>query len=243
MKIKRLHPWNVTPSEAREIQKKIVELVSTFNDFTKIERVAGVDVGYKNNRARAAIVVFGYPELERLDYAVLEGEIGFPYVPGLLSFREIPHLLQVLEKLKTYPDLVIADGQGIAHPLRLGVASHLGILTGIPTIGCAKSRLIGTHQEPGEEKGSFTYLYDNDDIIGAVVRTRAKVSPVYVSCGHKISLETAVEYVLTCTTKFRLPEPIRAAHQMTRGQGIFRTGTNEYKQMSNDLTFLRKMPV
>lgn len=217
MKIKRLHPWNVTPSEAREIQKRIAEAVSTADDFTKIERVAGVDVGYKNNRARAAIVVFGYPELDILDYEVLEGEIGFPYVPGLLSFREIPHLLQVLEKLKTDPDLVIADGQGIAHPLRLGVASHLGILAGIPTIGCAKSRLIGTYQEPGEEKGSFTYLYDNDNIIGAVVRTRAKVSPVYVSCGHKISLETAVEYVLTCTTKFRLPEPIRAAHRMTRG--------------------------
>jgi len=161
--------------------------------------------------------VFGYPELDIVDYEVVEGAIGFPYVPGLLSFREIPPLLQVVEKLKTHPDLVIADGQGIAHPLRLGVASHLGILTGIPTIGCAKSRLIGTYRDPGEEKGSFTSLYDNDEIIGAVVRTRAKVSPVYVSCGHKISLKSAVEYILTCTTKFRLPEPIRSAHRMTRG--------------------------
>ena len=217
MKIKRLHPWNVTPSEAKEIQKKIAGAVSTVDDFTKIERIAGADVGYKNNRTRAAIVVFGYPELDIVDYEVVEGAIGFPYVPGLLSFREIPPLLQVVEKLKTYPDLVIADGQGIAHPLRLGVASHLGILTGIPTIGCAKSRLIGTYRDPGEEKGSFTSLYDNDEIIGAVVRTRAKVSPVYVSCGHKISLKSAVEYILTCTTKFRLPEPIRSAHRMTRG--------------------------
>lgn len=217
MKIKRLHPWNVTPYEAAAIQKKLADLVSTTNNFTKIKRVAGVDVGYKNNRARAAVVVFSFPDLDILDYEVSEGKIGFPYVPGLLSFREIPHLLQVLEKLKTQPHLVIADGQGIAHPLRLGVASHLGILTGIPTIGCAKSRLMGTHQEPGEEKGSFTYLYDNHEIIGAVVRTRAKVSPVYLSCGHKISLETAVEYLLKCTGKYRLPEPIRYAHRMTRG--------------------------
>jgi deoxyribonuclease V len=220
VKTKRLHPWNVTPAEAREIQKKIAEAVSTVDDFTNIKRVAGVDVGYKNNRARAAIVVFGYPELEILDYEVSEGAIGFPYVPGLLSFREIPPLLQVVEKLRTHPDLVIADGQGIAHPLRLGVASHLGVLTGIPTIGCAKSRLIGTYQEPGEEKGSSTFLYDNDEIIGAVVRTRSKVSPVYVSCGHKISLESAVEYILSCTTKFRLPEPIRSAHRMTLGQRL-----------------------
>ncbi len=217
MKIKRLHPWNVTPYEAAAIQKKLADLVSTTDNFTKIEQIAGVDVGYKNNRARAAVVVFSFPEMNILDYEVSEGEIGFPYVPGLLSFREIPHLLQVLEKLKIQPHLVIVDGQGIAHPLRFGVASHLGILTGIPTIGCAKSRLIGTHQEPGEEKGSFTYLYDSDEIIGAVMRTRAKVSPVYLSCGHKISLETAVEYVFKCTGKYRLPEPIRSAHRMTQG--------------------------
>jgi deoxyribonuclease V len=221
MRIKRLHPWNVTPAEAVEIQKDLKERVSLIDDFGKIERVGGADVSYKKgtDKATAATVVFSFPGLEVLEAQVVEGEVSFPYVPGLFSFREIPLLIPVLEKLKTPPHLMLVDGQGIAHPQRMGLAAHLGVLLDIPTFGCAKSRLIGTHEEPSKEKGAYTYLYDKGEVIGAVVRTRTNISPVYVSTGHKISLPTAVEFVLKCTTKFRIPEPLRAAHIASGGQG------------------------
>ncbi|UCH92243.1 MAG: deoxyribonuclease V [Candidatus Aminicenantes bacterium] len=221
MKVKRLHPWNAAPAEAVKIQEKLKERVSlddAFDHIESIQRIAGVDVNYKKDtdKATAAVVVLSFPGLALLDSQVVEGEVSFPYVPGLFSFREIPLLIPALEQLTTLPHLVIVDGQGIAHPQRLGIASHLGILTDIPTIGCAKSRLIGTYNEPAKEKGAHTYLYDKGEIIGAVVRTRTNVSPVYVSGGHKISLQTAVQVVLHCATKFRLPEPLRAAHHMSR---------------------------
>jgi deoxyribonuclease V len=216
MKIEPLHPWNVSPSDARHIQCSLKTSVSVKDDFSEIEKVAGVEVGYKNDRAAAAVVVFSFPELEVLEQQVTESPICFPYIPGLLSFREIPPLVKTLERLVTPPDLIIADGQGTAHPLRMGFASHLGILTGIPTIGCARSRLTGTFRAPGLKKGAYSYLYDKDKIIGAVVRTRDGVKPVFVSPGHKISLETAVEYILKCSCKYRLPEPIRSAHILTR---------------------------
>jgi deoxyribonuclease V len=221
MKIKKLHPWKVMPDEALEIQRFLKERVSLTDDFPGagfIETVAGVDVCYKkdSNRAVAAAVVLSFPELEILDSAVVEGEVGFPYIPGLFSFREIPLLIPALEKLKVEPCLVMADGQGIAHPQRFGLASHLGVLTGIPTVGCARSRLIGIHKEPSAVKGAFAYLYDKGEAVGAVVRTRAHVSPLYVSCGYGISLETAVDYVLKCCIKFRLPEPLRSAHHLSR---------------------------
>lgn len=221
MKIKNLHPWKVTPDEAVELQRFLRERVSLTDDFQGagvIDTVAGVDVCYRkdSNRAVAAAVVLSFPGLEILDSAAAEGEVGFPYIPGLFSFREIPLLIPALEKLKVEPHLVMADGQGIAHPQRFGLASHLGVLTGIPTIGCARSRLIGTHKEPSAVKGAFAYLFDKGEVIGAVVRTRAHVSPVYVSCGFKISLETAVDYVLKCCSGFRLPEPLRCAHHLSR---------------------------
>lgn len=218
VKIKILHPWDVTPLEAVEIQRSIRELVSSIDDFDKIQRVAGVDVNfnYKKNRARAAVVVLGFPRMNRIDEAAAEGEISFPYLPGLFAFREIPLLVPALEKLTTQPHLMIVNGQGMAHPERVGLASHLGVLTDIPTIGCARSRFIGTYQPPRKEKGASTYLYDNEKIIGAVVRTRTNVAPLYVSIGHRISLSRAVEYVLKCTRQFRLPEPLRAAHRLTR---------------------------
>jgi deoxyribonuclease V len=214
MRIKRFHTWNVTPAEAAQIQKDLKEEVSLVDDFDKIERVGGVDVKYKKgfSKATAAAVVLSFPGLEVLEVQVVEGEVSFPYVPGLFSFREIPLLIPVLEKLKTTPHLMLVDGQGIAHPQRMGLAAHLGILLNIPTIGCAKSRLIGTYEEPSKEKGAFTYLYDQGKVIGAVVRTRTNISPVYVSTGHRISLSTAVELLLKCTTKFRIPEPLRSAH-------------------------------
>jgi deoxyribonuclease V len=214
MRIEKLHPWNVTPAEAAKIQKELKDRVSHVDGFDKIERVGGVDVSYKKgtDKATAAAVVLSFPGLEVLETRVMEGEVSFPYVPGLFSFREIPLLIPALEKLKTPPHLMLVDGQGIAHPQRMGLATHLGILMNIPTIGCAKSRLLGTHEEPSKEKGAYTYLYDKAEVIGAVVRTRTNISPVYVSPGHKISLHTAVEFVLKCTTKFRIPEPLRTAH-------------------------------
>jgi deoxyribonuclease V len=218
MKIERLHPWNVTPAEAVEIQMGLKEQISPVDDFDKIEQVGGVDVTYKkgSSKAAAAAVVLSFPGLAVLETRVVEGEVSFPYVPGLFSFREIPLLIPALEKLKTIPQVILVDGQGIAHPQRMGLAAHLGILLDIPTIGCAKSRFIGTHEEPSKEKGACSYLYDHDEVIGAVVRTRTNISPVYVSIGHKISLSTAVELALKSTTKFRIPEPLRAAHQMSR---------------------------
>lgn len=214
MKIDHIHPWNVTPSEARHIQINLSSRVSTKDDFYKIKNIAGVEVGYKKNGAVAVIVVLSFPDLEKLELQITVSSISFPYIPGLLSFREIPALMKTLEKLETIPDLIIADGHGIAHPQRIGFASHLGLITGLPVIGCARSRLTGSFQPPDREKGSYSYLYDKNDIIGAVVRTRDGVSPVFVSPGHKISLETAVEYVLKCAVKYRLPEPLRAAHTL-----------------------------
>jgi len=218
MRIEKLHPWNVTPAEAVKIQKDLKERVSLIDDFNKIELVGGVDVKYKKGSAKAtaAAVVLSFPGLEVLETQVVEGEVSFPYVPGLFSFREIPLLIPALEKLKTTPHVMLVDGQGIAHPQRMGLAAHLGILMNIPTIGCAKSRLLGTHEEPVKEKGAYAYLYDKAEVIGAVLRTRTNISLVYVSIGHKISLPTAVELVLMCTTKFRIPEPLRTAHQMSR---------------------------
>jgi deoxyribonuclease V len=221
MKIEKLHPWNVTPAEAVKIQIDLKERVSLMDDFNKIEKVGGLDVKYKkgSSKATAAAVVLGFPGLEVLETRVVEGEVSFPYVPGLFSFREIPLLMPALEKLKITPHVMLVDGQGIAHPQRIGLAAHLGILMNIPTIGCAKSRFIGTHEEPAKEKGSYTYLYDKTEVIGAVLRTRTNIAPVYVSIGHKISLPTAVEFVLKCTTKFRIPKPLRTAHIASGGQG------------------------
>jgi len=223
MRIEKLHPWNVTPVEAAKIQKDLKKQVSLIDDFNKIERVGGVDVNYKkgSGKATAAAVVLSFPGLEVWETQVVEGEVSFPYVPGLFSFREIPLLIPALEKLKTTPQVMLVDGQGIAHPQRMGLAVHLGILMNIPTIGCAKSRLLGTHENPSKKKGAFTNLYDQGEIIGAVVRTRTDISPVYVSIGHKISLPTALEIVLKCTTKFRIPEPLRAAHIASGGSGPF----------------------
>ena len=218
MRIEKLHPWNVTTTEAAKIQMGLKERISQVDDFDKIEQVGSVDVNYKKGMAKAtaAAVVLSFPGLEVLETRVVEGEISFPYVPGLFSFREIPLLIPALEKLKTTPSVMLVDGQGIAHPQRMGLAAHLGILMDIPTIGCAKSPLLGTHEEPSIEKGAYTYLYDQTEVIGAVVRTRTNISPVYISIGHKISLHTAVEVTLKCTPKFRIPEPLRTAHQMSR---------------------------
>ncbi len=220
MKVVRLHEWNVSPSEAMEIQQQLRRRVSTERDFSQVNTVAGVDVSFKGNIARAAVVVLSYPELTPLDYSLAELPVEFPYIPGLLAFREAPPVLAALEKLATEPDLFIFDAQGLAHPRRMGLATHLGVLIDKPSIGCAKSRLCGKHHEPGPERGSYTYLYDGEEIIGAVVRTQTGVSPLYVSIGHKVDLPTAIEYVLGCCTKYRLPETTRYAHRVAGGERL-----------------------
>jgi deoxyribonuclease V len=185
-----------------------------------VRRVAGVDVGFEagGTITRAAVAVLRYPALELLETAIARRPTTFPYVPGLLSFRELPAVLEALERLNEPPDLLLCDGQGIAHPRRLGIACHLGLLVDIPSIGVAKTRLYGTHEEPPDQRGAWTPLRADGEIIGAVLRTRAGVKPLYVSPGHRIGLETAVAYVMGCCARFRLPETTRHAHRLASGK-------------------------
>jgi len=179
----------------------------------EVEVVAGVDAHFDRSRklARAAVVTLSWPDLETLEEAAAEGPLTFPYVPGLLSFREAPPVLDALEKLERTPDLLVCDAHGVAHPRRFGLACHLGVITGVPTFGVAKSRLVGEHEEPGRERGSRAPLVDRGETIGAVVRTRTGVRPVYVSVGHRVSLDTAVEWTLALAPRYRLPETTRRA--------------------------------
>jgi len=227
MKIKQLHPWNVSPAEAMSIQKELSEQVSRKNELGTVKYVAGVDIGIKGDVARAAVVVLRYPDLKPIEQSVAKLPIEFPYIPGLLSFRESPSIIAAFEKLSTEPDLVIADGQGIAHPRRFGIASHLGILLDKPTIGCAKSRLCGRHDEPGQKAGCYTYLFDDREIIGAALRTKDKTKVVYVSIGHKIDLKTSIEYVLSCCRGYRLPETTRLAHLVAGGMQLPKAGPEQ----------------
>ncbi len=212
----RLHPWDVSPKEGIEIQQRLRSEVVCRDRLGTVRHVAGVDVGFPRDRGttRAAIAVLSYPQLELVDQSLVEIPTHFPYVPGLLSFREVPAILEALKRLKTAPDLLLCDGQGIAHPRRLGVACHLGLLSDIPAIGVAKSRLVGSHGSIPEERGAWVPLEDRGEIIGAVLRTRRGVKPLYVSPGHRIGLESSVEWVMACTTRFRLPETTRKAHHL-----------------------------
>lgn len=217
-----VHRWDLGPREARALQALLAPRVEREDRLPPVVRfVAGVDVGFdaSGRRLRAAVAVLNFPELCLVDAAVVVEPVRFPYVPGLLSFREVPPVLAAMARLSILPDLVLADGQGIAHPRRFGFASHLGLCLDRPTIGVAKSRLIGTHGEPGPNKGDWIPLYDGEEIIGAVVRTRRAVAPVYVSIGHRVSLASAIHYTLACTSRFRLPETTRAAHRLASEQG------------------------
>lgn len=210
--------WPQTAKEAIALQNRLRERVSIRDDFTAVSTVAGIDVGVKrgSNVGKAAIVVLSLPDLNQVDSASVEQSLDFPYIPGLLSFREIPIILLALEKLTTIPDLLLCDGQGIAHPRRLGIASHLGLITEIPSIGVAKTRLTGKHGPVPEGRGEWTPLLDKKEVIGAVLRTRAGVSPVYVSPGHKISLSSAIDFTMRCTTRYRLPQTTRLAHKLSQ---------------------------
>jgi deoxyribonuclease V len=214
-----LHDWNVTPEEAIAIQRDLQHRVVTENRLGVVRAVAGVDVGFPGRHiARAAIVVLQFPELRPVDFAVAEVPATFPYIPGLLAFREVPVVLAAVKKLQIVPDLVIFDAHGLAHPRRMGLASHAGLLLDWPSIGCAKSRLVGNYVEPGPERGSCSSLMDGGEQIGIVLRTRNEVRPVYVSIGHKVDLDTAVRYVLDCAPKYRLPETTRYAHRVAGGE-------------------------
>ena len=213
MELRKLNRWDVSASEAGAIQCELAPHVVRSGDPRNVHLVAGIDVALPENQTRAAIVVDSYPDLKPIEIALATSPLTFPYVPGLLSFREAPAIIAALEKVTRRPDLIIVDGQGIAHPRHLGIASHIGLLVDVPTIGCAKSLLVGRHGTVGEQRGDWTPIEYNKEIVGAALRTRVGVSPVYVSIGHLIGLEAAIRWVLACCRGFRLPEPQRQAHK------------------------------
>ena len=210
------HPWDVTPDEAIAIQQRLRREVVTEDTFGEIRLVAGTDVGFEDGGAItcAAVVVLNFPELTVHSSAISRRPTTFPYVPGLLSFREAPAVLEALEQLPTPPDLLLCDGMGYAHPRRFGIACHLGVLSGIPSIGVGKTLLTGRHDPVPDERGAWQPLRDRGEVIGAVLRTRPGVRPVYVSVGHRISLASAIDYTMRCTTTYRLPETTRRAHNL-----------------------------
>jgi deoxyribonuclease V len=212
-------PWPATAVEAIALQKKLRERVIIADQLGEVRSVAGLDVGPEGDGRvmRAAVAVLSFPDLKTADQVVARRPASFPYIPGLLSFREIPALLDALARLGAPPDLLLCDGQGLAHPRRFGLACHLGVLTGIPSIGVAKSVLVGVHGPLPHARGSWRPLVHKGEVVGAALRTRAGVAPVYVSIGHKLSLETAIEYVLACAPRYRLPETTRAAHRLASG--------------------------
>lgn len=212
------------PSQARRLQERLAPRVERRDRIGQVHRLAGVDVGFEDDGAtvRAAVAVLDAADLSLVEHAVARLPTRFPYIPGLLSFRELPGVLAALERLSAPPDLILCDGQGLAHPRRFGIACHLGVLTDIPTIGVGKTRLTGHHREPGPDKGDWTPLWDKaceegEEIIGAALRTRAGVKPVYISIGHRVCLETAIAWTLRATTRYKLPETTRWAHRLASG--------------------------
>jgi deoxyribonuclease V len=216
MKIKNLHSWNVSYKEAINIQQTLREklILDDKKIPDKMRTIAGADVSYSkgDNLFFAAVVLLEFPSMEVIEEASFTERIAFPYIPGLLTFREGPPLLKAFEKLRSVPDVAIFDGQGIAHPRGFGLASHMGLFLDIPTIGCAKTRLTGEYIEVGNKVGDFSHLILNNRIVGAVLRTRKNVKPVFISQGHKIGLRRSVEIILSSCTGYKLPEPVRKAH-------------------------------
>lgn len=213
-----LHAWNLGIDEAKNLQRELATRLVLEDQFGEIHTVAGVDMAINegNGMARAAVVLFSYPDLAVLEKHVYEEPLRMAYIPGLLSFRELPCLLGAIQQLKQKPDLIMADGQGLAHPRRLGIASHLGLWLDTPTIGCAKSILVGKHEPVGDAVGDWSPLIYHHETIGAVLRTRVKVKPMYISQGHKISLASSIKYVLACGKGYRLPETTRQADKLSK---------------------------
>lgn len=211
------HPWSVTPKEGIRIQQQLANEVVPTPLTEPVETVAGIDVSIRDDTAQAAIAVLRLPELERVDQAIHRCDVPFPYVPGLLSFREMPALLPALEQLAVRPDVLMTDSQGLAHPRRFGLACHLGVLLNWPALGVAKSRLTG--EPAGDldvEKGAHVPLVDDGEQVGALLRTRTDVNPVYVSIGHRMTLDDAVRITLDCCPRYKIPEPTRHAHRLSR---------------------------
>ena len=214
VKVEILHSWQVSTAQALDIQLKLASQVSQSNEVATPRFIAGVDISVNRAQGMAtgAAVVLGYPELRLVEVKIASAKLDFPYVPGLLSFREAPLTLAACQRLTLTPDLILVDGQGIAHPRRMGLASHLGLFLNTPTIGCAKSLLCGQHEEPGDKLGSYTEVVDVGETIGAALRTKLGTKPIYVSIGHKVDLQAAIYWVLECCRGYRLPEPTRLAH-------------------------------
>jgi len=219
------HSWNLTPSDAIRLQLQLSKNVVQEDRFGEVKRIAAADVAFPQKKARAVVCLFSYPQLELVEQTIIEEEIVFPYVPGLLSFRETPPLLSAFRRLKGEPDLLIIDGQGVAHPRRFGIASHIGILLDKPTIGCAKTVLFGRPaSDLGQKRGATTELIGDDgEVIGMLLRTKDGVKPLVVSVGHKISLASAVKFVLTLCGKYRIPEPQRIADALSKHHPIPKT--------------------
>lgn len=229
MRFNKLHRWDISPGKAIQLQKQLKDRIAVIDDFEAIRTVAGADIAFTKGEdlGFAGVIVYKYPELKELERVSASAPLNFPYIPGLLSFREAPLLLKAFSRLKERPDAVLFDGQGIAHPRRIGIASHMGLWLDIPAIGCAKSRLVGEYSEPGRMAGSCSALYDGPEKIGAVVRTRTDTRPIFVSPGHKISIESAVEIVLNCTDGYRIPKPTREADRYVKLiTEVVKNGTN-----------------
>lgn len=209
-------PSNLSPAEARRAQAEIPPLVIRRDRLGRVRTVAGADIGLHETTGYAAVILYSFPQVEEIERVSSVGELRFPYVPGLLAFREIPLLLEAFRKLKRKPDLILADAHGWAHPRRAGMACQLGLVLDTPTIGCAKSVLVGEYKVPPVRRGSTSPLLDVDEEIGKVVRTRTEVRPVFVSCGHRVSLPTAVRLVLACCDGYRIPKPLREADRWVK---------------------------
>lgn len=219
MEVHNLHGWQVSIPQALNIQRELAARVSRISEVGEPRFIAGVDISVNRAQGMAtgAAVVMDYPALKMVEVKTVNEKLAFPYIPGLLSFRESPLVLAACEKLTVTPDLILVDGQGLAHPRRLGLASHLGLLLDTPTIGCAKSRLCGRHEAPASEPGSSAELVADGELIGAVLRTKTDARPLYISIGHKVDLDTAVQWVLACCRGYRIPEPLRFAHLAAGG--------------------------
>ena len=219
MEIQRLHDWDLSPKEAIALQKKLAsQLVGDSPiELKSINTVAGVDVSVKGGLTCACVVVLSYPDLELIETVCARQPTSYPYIPGLLTFREGPALESVFRTMQNEPDVFIFDGMGQMHPRRMGIAAHLGLWLGRPTMGCGKRHFIGEYQQPGDKKGSSSTVIYQGQQVGVVLRTRPNVKPIYVSVGHLADIESSVQLVLSCTPKFRLPLPIRLAHRAASG--------------------------
>lgn len=220
------HAWDLSPAEAVDVQRELAGIVLREGPPILVGRIAGVDVGFEEGGriTRAAVVVLDMPACVVVELALARIPTNFSYIPGLLAFRELPAVVEALRQLREPPDLLMCDGQGIAHPRRLGIAAHLGVLTGLPSVGVGKTRLCGHHADVPDIRGAWVPLEDRGEVIGAVLRTRAGVKPVYVSIGHRLSLDAAIASVMAALSRYRLPVPIRAAHRLASRTSIIELG-------------------